>query len=143
MITPQQLIDEARALQGIPWRHMGRTHRGLDCIGMVVLSMRACGLDLPQLVGLRDRPYGRAADPQLLEKVQQHLTPAPGRIPGSLALFRFYGESCPRHFGIITENGNVIHCNSKYGGVMEHGLRAHWANWLHSVWLLPGIDYEL
>lgn len=142
-MTPDELISAARELKGTPWRHMGRSRKGLDCIGMVVLAMRAHGLDLPELVGLKDRPYGRQADPMLLEKVEQLLTPARSVIPGSLALFQFDGEPCPRHFGIVTSEGNVIHCNAKHGGVMEHGLRAHWLRWLHSVWLLPGVDYDL
>lgn len=142
-MTPHQLIESARDLKGVPWRHRGRTRLGLDCIGMVICAMRQCGIEPLKQLGLRDVPYGRQASPELIQAIEAHLEPAPGRIPGALGLFRFYGEQWPRHVGLITENGNVIHCNAKHGGVMEHGLRAQWSRWLHSVWLLPGIDYGL
>lgn len=141
MITADELVDAARELKGIPWRHMGRTRLGLDCIGMVIFAMRTRRLDLPQLAGVRDRPYSRRVGPELLEIVQSSLAPSPARMAGTFALFKFYGEKHPRHVGILTGESTLIHCNSRYGGVMEHGLRAHWARWLHSVWLLPGISY--
>lgn len=142
LVRPEELIRAARSMLGAPWVHMGRSRSGMDCLGMIALSMRECGIDLFKLTDVPDRPYGRAADPRLITLIQERLTPAPQNTAGALAVFRFYGDRYPRHVGLIGEAGTVIHCNAKHSAVMEHGLRAHWAKWLHSVWLLPGVRYE-
>lgn len=38
------LDEAARAYLGVPWRHLGRSREGIDCIGLVLLAARACGI---------------------------------------------------------------------------------------------------
>jgi hypothetical protein len=38
------LDEAARAWLGVPWRHLGRSREGLDCIGLVLLAARECGI---------------------------------------------------------------------------------------------------
>lgn len=145
MITPQQLIDEARKLIGTPWRHQGRTTSGVDCIGLVALATRNAGLDLAAVCGVRDeRNYGRRADPRLYALVEKHCTRIDAPIPGALLFFKFKGDRAPRHFGIYTERDTVIHAEAKVRGqVVEHGYRAQWVTWTDSIWKLPGVSYDL
>ena len=35
------VLAEARAMVGVPWRHMGVSAAGVDCIGLVLLAASA------------------------------------------------------------------------------------------------------
>lgn len=142
MITAQQLIDEARKLTGTPWKHQGRSRRGVDCVGMVLLAAKNAGLDLTKNGVTDERKYGRGAQPLLLERVEQYCTRIESPIAGCLLFFEFYGERHPRHFGVFSERETMIHADAKRGMVIEHGHRAHWIDRTHSVWKLPGVRYE-
>lgn len=57
-MTPgERLAAEALALAGVPWRHMGRTPEGLDCVGLVLLAARRAGL--PEGFTAEPPPYSR------------------------------------------------------------------------------------
>ena len=145
MITAQKLIAEARKLVGTPWKHQGRSMMGVDCIGFVDLAARNGGHDIAAHCGIQDeRNYARAPDPVLLARVEKFCTQIHQPVPGCLLFFRFPGDRLPRHFGIFTERDTVIHAESKMRGqVVEHGYRAHWVRWTHSMWKLPGVIYDL
>jgi cell wall-associated NlpC family hydrolase len=144
MITPQQLIDEARKLVGTPWRHQGRSKLGVDCIGLVLLAAKNAGLDLVKFSGAPvPTRYSRHPDPQLYDTVQRYCTRIESPVPGCLLFFKFDADKHPRHFGIYTEQGTMIHAECKTRmQVVEHGHRAHWDRWTHGAWLLPGVSYE-
>lgn len=46
-MSAQAFVAAAREFIGVPWVHQGRTERGMDCVGLVVLSARAVGIDAP------------------------------------------------------------------------------------------------
>jgi hypothetical protein len=55
------LDGAARAYLGVPWRHLGRSREGLDCIGLVLLAARDCGLAADD-----PAPYAREPSSQRL-----------------------------------------------------------------------------
>jgi cell wall-associated NlpC family hydrolase len=57
------LDEAARAYLGVPWRHLGRSREGLDCIGLVLLAARDCGI-----VADDPAPYAREPSSQLLRR---------------------------------------------------------------------------
>jgi cell wall-associated NlpC family hydrolase len=142
MIPASRLVKEARSLIGTPWIHQGRNAGGVDCVGYIEYCARRAGLDLPQLVGIKDSAdYGRLPDPYLLELVKSHCIQIDEPINGALLLFKFDGHQHPSHQGIYAD-GNVIHALTTRKAVVEHGLRGKWrTRWLHSAWLIPGVDY--
>lgn len=144
MISAEEFVQQARLLIGTPWLHQGRTALGVDCIGLIDLTARHCGIDLFAAAGCpRVRRYGRKADRQLYDLVAKHYRSASAAVAGSVALFRFPGEDYPRHFGIITGDGTMIHAEAKTRRcVIEHGYRAHWVTQTDSIWLVPGVRYE-
>lgn len=144
MTSAQEFVRQARMLVGTPWLHQGRTALGVDCIGLIDLAARNCGLDIFAAAGCpKVRRYGRKADQQLYTLVARHYQPASAAIPASVALFRFPGEDYPRHFGIITFDGTMIHAEAKTRCcVVEHGYRAQWVTRTDSIWLVPGVRYE-
>ena len=56
-MTAEAFVAAARSLLGVPWVHQGRTERGVDCVGLVVLSLRAVGIEAPLAAD-----YGRLQD---------------------------------------------------------------------------------
>lgn len=145
MMTPAKtVIDEARALVGVPWRHQGRATSGVDCIGLVVLALERAGVDVERVCGRRlPITYRRQADPQLYELVSEFCERIAAPIPGCLILFKFEEDKHPRHFGIYTDRDSIIHAEAKTRRhVIEHGYRAHWLRRTHSAWKLPGVIYE-
>lgn len=56
-MSADAFVAAARGFLGAPWVHQGRTERGMDCVGLVVLSMRAIGIDAPLKAD-----YGRLQD---------------------------------------------------------------------------------
>lgn len=144
MITAAQFVESARALVGVPWSHQGRTALGVDCIGLIILAGKNAGVDLFAEAGCPPvRRYGRRADPMLYRLVEKYCIPADQPMQGVVALFRFPGERAPRHFGVITAEGTMIHAEAKTRkSVIEHGYRMQWLRMTDSLWQLPGIRYE-
>jgi cell wall-associated NlpC family hydrolase len=142
VITADQLITAARSLKGIPWRHQGRTSSGVDCAGFIDLATKIAGHSLETYFG-KPAPtgYARTASPVLHELTARYSEKINKACPGCLVLFKFEGDSYPRHYGIATYDGYVIHANAKQCGVVEHGLRAPWSRWVHSYWKIPGVLY--
>jgi cell wall-associated NlpC family hydrolase len=142
VITADQLIVAARALKDVPWRNQGRTADGVDCGGFVVLALRNAGHDIAKYVGERlPHQYHRRATPKIYEFAARHGERISNPCPGCVVLFKFDGDKQPRHFGIVTYDGNVIHADTIRCRVLEHGLRAQWARWAHSYWKIPGVQY--
>lgn len=143
LVESQKIVDEARKLIGVPWRHEGRTALGVDCIGLVILAASRAGVDLFKLAGIRPpRHYARNPSAELFTIVERYCTRAEEPKPGALLFFQFDRDRFPRHFGILTAEGTMIHAESKTRRqVIEHGYRANWLRWSHSVWLLPGVAY--
>jgi cell wall-associated NlpC family hydrolase len=77
-----RLDEAARAYLGVPWRHLGRSREGLDCIGLVLLAARDCGLAADD-----PAPYAREPSSHLLrQKLARYLDevsvadPRPGNV---------------------------------------------------------------
>lgn len=142
VITSDQLIVAARSLKGVPLRHQGRTRSGVDCGGFIDLATRIAGLDLQRYLGARaPKNYSRGASPELFELTARYFHRESIACPGCVVLFKFDGEAHPKHYGIATYDGYVIHADARHGGVVEHGLRAPWSRWVHSYWKIPGVSY--
>ena len=85
------VLDQARDALGTPYRWGGASTNGLDCSGLVLVSYRAAGLQVP-----------RTANAQY-----QSLPPIEAARPGDLL---FFGRgSRASHVGIYAGNGQMIH----------------------------------
>jgi hypothetical protein len=76
------LDQAARRWLGVPWRHLGRSREGIDCIGLVLLAARDCGLAADD-----PAPYEREPSSQRLrQELARHLDqgsvadPRPGDV---------------------------------------------------------------
>jgi cell wall-associated NlpC family hydrolase len=109
------IVEKARSLVGIPFVHLGRTRDGLDCAGLVLLSLSetvgvdmSCDTEYPQMfeTGFVFRNVNRIA-----KRVQQR-----DALPGDIVVMNFSGRST--HLGILA-GATVIHADSKVGRVVE------------------------
>jgi len=133
----------------VPWKHCGRSTRGIDCVGVPAFGFAAIGVDVDDLSS-----YDRAPDGKLLrEYVQRHLgnpIARPRWRPGDIALMRWF-ESKERtwhnHVGVLTETPYgalaLLHSHLQaqigdktIGGVIEHRLSTPWDRRVHEVYSL-------
>jgi cell wall-associated NlpC family hydrolase len=123
--TPQDFVDEARKMIGVSFVHQGRSINGIDCVGLVVLSARAIGIDtsadiinysrLPHgvLLPILDECMTKVSDANEYDKWQV----------GDVLVMKFINE--PTHVGIWT-GSTLIHTYSNLGKVVEHRLDDKW-----------------
>lgn len=135
MITAHDIVSEARTWVGVPFRHQGRTRRGVDCVGLVIVVAQELRV-LPSTFIRND--YGRNPSRQELdEKIAAHCTRIDEPEPGCLLAIRWNRELS--HVAFFTGD-TMIHSYERVGKVTEHGFRAPWPRLVDSVWWLPGVD---
>ncbi len=84
-MTGCSALAAGRVLLDAPWRHLGRSPAGVDCIGLVLLAARDVGLTLPD-----PAPYAREPSSQALrEGLAAHLDQVPldATQPGDVLVF--------------------------------------------------------
>jgi cell wall-associated NlpC family hydrolase len=124
-IERARIVEVARRCLGTPFRHQGRLPGvGLDCVGLLVVVARECGITYRDERSYSRMPNGVTLMDRLLESCDQHAT-AEDALPGSVLVFEFLGPKWPQHVGIRTDRG-FIHTYGRIGKVCEHGYDAEW-----------------
>jgi len=125
-----KLIAEARSYLGIPWVHQGRTKKGVDCVGFILLSMWSLGIKTEEIKG-----YSRQPDGVLLKHIMDN-QPAMRPIgkdekpeKGDIVLFRI--RKHPQHVALLTDSNTaelgMIHSyNGGQKKVIEHDFADYW-----------------
>jgi cell wall-associated NlpC family hydrolase len=134
-MTPEQIVvmlAEARSYvaQSVRFRHQGRSRNGVDCAGLVYVSLSAAGrppIDMPA--------YGREP---LGGRLSAHLAMNFESIdkadiqPGDIVLMRFQGEPC--HLAILGDylygGLSLIHAYAMVKKCIEHRLDAEWTSYI-------------
>jgi cell wall-associated NlpC family hydrolase len=130
------LIAEARTWVGVPFLHQGRSRDGVDCIGLIVETCRACGV-LP--IDFSTGVYGRVpAHDMLRTRIAAHCERLPSARVGSLVVIRWAREAS--HVALCLGE-TLVHAYERVGRVVEHGYRGRWVRMTDSAWALPGIEY--
>lgn len=138
-MTADEIINAARLALGVPFRHQGRTLRGLDCAGLVVHVAAHLGVNYTDHGG-----YAKTPSNGLLESALD-MQPAIERVPvnemqaGDILVMRFNKE--PQHLGIFTGE-NIIHSYSVTGKVCEHRLDDVWRRRIVRAYRFKGLNHE-
>lgn len=121
MTTRADVIAEARTWIGTPFAHQGRIKgEWCDCAGLIVGVARALGISTFDYTQYGPIPVpghmGRLLDENLnrIEAGKQQ----GGDIFWMRDLIR--SASVPRHLGILTFDGTIIHAENSAGRVVEH-----------------------
>lgn len=129
------LESAARAWLGVPWRHLGRSRAGVDCIGLVLLSAAACGLALEDPAPYPREPQGR----RLVDAAERHGRRLAEPEPGAVVLFRYgpyaghagIAATCPRR-----GSPTLIHAYAPHRVVCEHAIPADMRAAMVGAWRL-------
>ncbi|MBI1274214.1 MAG: peptidase P60 [Alphaproteobacteria bacterium] len=136
-----RVIAAARACAGTPFHHQGRAPgAGLDCIGLVVVALRAAGKDVRDRTNYGRRPDGRG----LVAALESHgFAPRADKNAqaGDILLFRF--DSQPQHVALATGPGGMLHAYAPAGKVVEVTLSPAWRSRLLGVWSLHDGNREV
>lgn len=126
---------------GVPFRHRGRSARGLDCVGLLAVVAQELGIDV------RDqRLYGREPTGTLLSQVfRDHLgTPKP---PGAqleiddILLLQLRGQPLMGHAGLVVPHPyglGIIHAYAEIGKVVVQRIDKRRRSQIREVFAWPG-----
>lgn len=136
----KSIVETARSYEGTRWQHQGRIKGvGIDCIGLVVETLRELGL-----TGENPSNYGRTPDGVAMrQRLNQHLTPVPfsNRQEGDIILFRF--TEAPQHVAFLTTMADgregIIHAFAGARKVVEHGFDDVWKARVVQCFRVPAV----
>lgn len=135
--TPAAFVAAARGFLRVPWRHLGRDQRGLDCAGLLVAAAAACGLPAPPALA-----YAPLPDLDLFERLLPACCTALA-APQIGAVLRLRVAGRAQHLAVAGDyHGgglSLIHAYMTAGCVCEHAFDARWRRRLVSCWLPRGV----
>lgn len=143
MITRSEIVETARRWKGTPYRHQGRSVRGVDCGGLLVVVVNELGLEYR---GER-LTYSRFAETfslkQELDRICHKIDLNEAK-PGDIALFRI--DVLPQHVAFLSDYHQgglgMIHCYQRARKVVEHRFANVWRSpkRLIQVYQIPGVE---
>lgn len=123
-------LGAARACIGTPFHHQGRAPGvGLDCIGLVVVALRAAGFLVRDRTDYGPRPDGRSLAEALLSHGAALVTDIDA---GDVLLFRYDGQ--PQHVALATSTDTMIHSFAPATSVVETPIGDYWRRRLVGVY---------
>ncbi len=118
------LAAAAGELVGVPFRLQGRDPvHGLDCIGMVLASLAAIGVELALPADYRPRRRDVSIPEDALRRAGLERASAPRR-PGDILLLRTAPAQV--HLAIARDPLTIVHAHAGLGRVVESPLPDHW-----------------
>lgn len=121
------LIAAARGYLGVRFRHQGRSERGIDCAGLVVVSLQAGGREPNDVEAYGREPLNQGLRGMLVENFGEPV-PKDEMRSGDVVLMRFRGE--PSHVGIVGDypygGVSLIHAFAQVKKVVEHRIDDEW-----------------
>lgn len=143
MLNRNKIIEEARTWLGTPWRHQGRTRKGVDCVGLIVQVANSLGLN-PS--GYDFCGYSRhAGGLELLSHFRNNMTEKliSAALPGDVIVFR--DNAYPCHVAFASERYGVIYMIHAYAirrQVFEETFSDEWRSKAIYCYEFPEISVE-
>jgi cell wall-associated NlpC family hydrolase len=137
MISPAQVVRNARTWIGVPFLHQGRARSGADCLGFISASMME--LDSDTFLANLPRTYGRNPQALLEDGLRAHSRQI-ALQPAALVLIKFLHSDHASHAAIYT-GSTIIHAYQNFRRVVEHGYQEPWLRLTVGIWALPDVNY--
>lgn len=142
MIDRLDVVREARAWLGTPWRHQGRRKGiGVDCVGFIAEVARSVGLmDVQEAANYRRRPNGQT----LRSKLDAYLIAIQPQDLRAADVVLLATHETPDHVGLIgdypvRDEVSLIHAYLPARKVIEHRIDATWAARIVGAYRIPGV----
>jgi cell wall-associated NlpC family hydrolase len=139
------MLAAARAALGTPFHHQGRKPGiGLDCIGLIVIALRAAGMNVQDRTDYSRRPDGKTLVAALEEHGAKQVADIrasgcavaqsePEKIrAGNVLVFRY--DKQPQHVALATGPDSMIHSFAPAGEVVETLIGDYWKRRLIAVY---------
>jgi len=134
--SKQEYVEAARGWIGTRWVHQGRTRRGIDCVGLLIVAGADVGIAVPDIPGYRRTPEPKRFVSFIIENSDQQDEIAPGHF----GIFRDGNQPC--HVGIFAEQNGVTTFIHAYAGrkvVMEEPFIHDWPNRIFAIRSIKGL----
>lgn len=135
------LWEAARTFNGAKWRHQGRRPEFMDCLGLVVLSLRLIGREVSDRTDYGRTPHNQRLRAGLCAEFGEPV-PLSELAPGMIVTMRWTGEE--NHVAIVSPHPDhglgLIHCyafapgGAVGGRVIEHGMDDAWRARIVEAW---------
>ena len=140
------VVREARAWKGVPFRHQGRSKSGCDCAGLIIGVARELGLD--RACGYVDEAnYPRQpSNDKMMRLLRHYLTLIRTGVPQTGDVLHFCFQALPQHVAIYTgpQDNRIIHSyNSSQPSaqrVIETYYAGKWPKRLHAIYRFQGLE---
>jgi len=133
-----KLISESRTYLGVPWIHQGRSRKGVDCVGFILLSFAKLNIPIVEIKGYSRHPDGtKLKEVMDNQKSTRPLLPNEEIKPGDVVLFKIRKE--PQHVALVTDSSTydlgIIHSyNGGMKEVIEHDFAEYWKKKIIAVY---------
>lgn len=95
---------------GIPYRHGGRDMSGLDCLGLVYLIYRDCGIEIPDNDGREyEKDWFKTEPERYLQGIRRYGVEVPLDSLQPLDLVYFKMGPVVTHTGVMVDDTSFIH----------------------------------
>lgn len=138
-MTEFEFITAARSWLGVPFLHQGRNRHGVDCIGLILCTLKEKG-SLPEDLDLR-ADYGRRPTKELVTELQRRCVKIDTPQLGCLLSMKWPQHGEVSHVAIYAGQ-TIIHSAARLGYVTEQGFRGAYEKWTRGYYLIPGVSYE-
>ena len=133
-----ELISECRTYLGVPWKHQGRSRKGVDCVGFLLLALKHLSIETIETKGYSRHPDGVKLKEIMDSQPSFEKVNSPYKR-GDIVLLRIRKE--PQHVALLTESGTaelgMIHSfNGGEKKVVEHDFAEYWRQKIVSVYRL-------
>lgn len=123
-----KVLKECRSYIGVKWKHQGRSRRGVDCVGFLLLALKSVDIEVLEIKGYARIPDGFALKKIMDEQPRMKKVYPPYEI-GDILLLKIRKE--PQHVAILCDrsSGNLGMIHSYNGGerkVVEHDFADYW-----------------
>lgn len=141
-MTRDDIVSAARSALGTPFKHQGRTEKGMDCAGLLKHTATQNGVDVIDAAGYPRLPNGELEETIAANVEAGIIYPVPLKDmqAGDMVLMRFEHELRSRHLGIIGHNNTLIHAYAAVRKVCEHRIDDEWKRRIVSAWRFTGVE---
>jgi cell wall-associated NlpC family hydrolase len=139
MTTRADIVADARSYLGVKWRHQGRTHKGIDCVGLVACIAHGRGIS-----DYDNTNYGRSALTfDFLRVFRAHMDEVPVGQEQDGDVLVFIERARPCHAGLATTRHGArhfVHASAADRQVLEEQYDEDWRARTRAVFRFRGLE---